>query len=73
MASLTSARRIVVKIGSALLVDRDTGALRRDWLVSLCDDVAWLKKQGIDIVLVSSESLTVGAKLSDVMTVGSMT
>ena len=60
MASLITARRIVVKIGSALLVDRDTGALRRDWLGSLCDDVAWLKKQGIDVVLVSSGSIALG-------------
>ena len=32
MASLTASKRLVVKIGSALLVDRDTGRLRADWL-----------------------------------------
>ncbi|HGG64390.1 MAG TPA: glutamate 5-kinase, partial [Rhodobacteraceae bacterium] len=43
MASLTRAKRLVIKIGSALLVDRDTGALRAEWLHSLAQDVAWLR------------------------------
>ncbi len=60
MASLTQARRIVVKIGSALLVDRTHGGLRQDWLVSLAQDVAWLKKGGTDVVLVSSGSIALG-------------
>ena len=57
MASLTAARRIVVKIGSALLVDRGSGALRGDWLKSLAEDVAWLKSLGKDVILVSSGSI----------------
>ncbi len=60
MASLTKAKRLVVKIGSALLVDRDTGALRVDWLQGLAQDVAWLRGQGIDVVLVSSGSIALG-------------
>ncbi len=60
MASLTAARRIVVKIGSALLVDRVAGTLRADWLVSLAEDVAWLKAAGADVVLVSSGSIALG-------------
>ena len=60
MATLTSAKRLVVKIGSALLVDRETGRLRRDWLTSLAADVAWLKMQNIDVVLVSSGSIALG-------------
>lgn len=60
MATLTKARRIVVKIGSALLVDRNTGNLRTDWLGSLADDVAWLKSGGADVVLVSSGSIALG-------------
>ncbi|SFA95346.1 glutamate 5-kinase [Poseidonocella pacifica] len=59
MAALTAARRIVIKIGSALLVDRNTGELRRDWLTGLAEDVAWLK-QGADVVLVSSGSIALG-------------
>ncbi|WP_299737128.1 glutamate 5-kinase [uncultured Roseobacter sp.] len=60
MASLTDARRIVVKIGSALLVDRTSGALRQDWLTSLAQDIAWLKSQGVSVVLVSSGSIALG-------------
>lgn len=60
MAALTSAKRVVVKIGSALLVDRATGSLRSDWLASLAQDVAWLKGAGIDVVLVSSGSIALG-------------
>ncbi|KUP92657.1 glutamate 5-kinase [Tritonibacter horizontis] len=60
MAALDAARRVVVKVGSALLVDRQTGALRQDWLRSLCADVAWLKSTGKDVVLVSSGSIALG-------------
>ena len=60
MAPLTEARRIVVKIGSALLVDRASGDLRRDWLTTLAADVAWLKGQGADVILVSSGSIALG-------------
>ena len=44
---LSNAKLIVVKVGSSLLVDGATGALRRDWLVSLCTDVTWLRGQGV--------------------------
>ncbi len=60
MASLTQAKCLVVKIGSALLVDRSAGGLRRDWLVSLAEDIAWLKASGIDVVIVSSGSIALG-------------
>ncbi len=60
MATLTEARRLVVKIGSALLVDRDTGRLRADWLRTLAQDVAWLKSGGSDVILVSSGSIALG-------------
>lgn len=56
----TRARRIVVKIGSALLADRDTGTLKRDWLASLVADVAELVRQGREVVLVSSGSIALG-------------
>ncbi len=58
--NLSSARRLVVKIGSALLVDKDTGALRSDWLHSLAADVARIKARGADVVLVSSGSIALG-------------
>ena len=60
MASLTAAKRIVVKIGSALLVDRESGELRADWLTALAEDVHWLKGLGCDVVLVSSGSIALG-------------
>ena len=57
---LSGARRVVVKIGSALLVDRATGQLRQDWLAALAQDVVWLKSLGVDVVLVSSGSIALG-------------
>ena len=60
MASLSSARRVVVKIGSALLVDRNSGDLRSDWLLGLAQDVAMMKARGQDVVLVSSGSIALG-------------
>lgn len=60
MAALGDARRVVVKIGSALLVDRASGALRSDWLRALAEDVVWLKQLGKDVVLVSSGSIALG-------------
>ncbi|MFT5786432.1 MAG: glutamate 5-kinase, partial [Ascidiaceihabitans sp.] len=60
MASLTSAKRLVVKIGSALLVDKETGQLRSDWLHGLAEDVAWLRAGGTQVVLVSSGSIALG-------------
>ena len=54
------AKRIVVKIGSALLADRATGALKAAWLASLVDDVAALAAQGKEIVLVSSGAIALG-------------
>ncbi|UTS80541.1 glutamate 5-kinase [Phaeobacter piscinae] len=63
MATLTDAQRIVVKIGSALLVDRRSGALRADWLRALAADVAWLKSMGKDVILVSSGSIALGRRV----------
>lgn len=60
MATLSTAKRLVVKIGSALLVDRNTGDLRADWLRALAEDVRWLKGLGCDVVLVSSGSIALG-------------
>ena len=56
----TNARRIVVKIGSALLVDRATGRMRSTWLNSLADDVTALADAGKQVVLVSSGAIALG-------------
>ena len=60
MATLTQAKRIVVKIGSALLVGRVSGALRQEWLASLAQDIAGFRAKGVDIVVVSSGSIALG-------------
>jgi glutamate 5-kinase len=59
----SGAKLVVVKVGSALLVDGVKGELRRDWLASLCDDIAELKKQGLAVVLVSFGSIALGRRL----------
>ncbi len=56
---LTDHRRIVVKIGSALLVDREKG-LKTTWLDAICDDITALKAHGIDILVVSSGAIALG-------------
>ena len=59
---IRKARRLVVKIGSALLVDRATG-LKTAWLQALALDVAEAKARGADVVLVSSGSIALGRKV----------
>lgn len=56
---IRDAKRLVVKIGSALLVDRKTG-LRQEWLAALALDVAAAKARGADVILVSSGSIALG-------------
>ena len=58
--SLTSSKRLVVKIGSSILVDQKKGEVRRDWLEALAHDVARLHKKGCEIVLVSSGAIRLG-------------
>jgi glutamate 5-kinase len=57
---LEGARRLVVKIGSSILVDETRGEIRRDWLEALTDDVARLHKGGCEVVLVSSGAIRLG-------------
>ena len=57
------ARRVVVKIGSALLADRATGLLKADWLASIADDVARLCRQGKEVILVSSGAIALGRNI----------
>ena len=53
-------RRIVVKVGSSLLVDASAGGLKRDWLASLAADVAGLHRQKCDVLVVSSGAIALG-------------
>ena len=57
---LADARRLVVKIGSALLVAGGSDGLRRDWLASLAADIARIKARGTDVIVVSSGSIALG-------------
>ncbi len=58
--SFAVANRVVVKIGSALLVDQETGALKREWLQSFCADVRALRETGKELILVSSGAIALG-------------
>src|SRR5476649_1053838 len=58
--TLSSFRRIVVKVGSSLLVDAAAGSLKRDWLASLASDIAALHKDKRDIIVVSSGAIALG-------------
>ena len=59
---LADSRRMVVKIGSVLLVDEDTGTIRQDWLDALAADVAACRKAGQEVILVSSGAIAVGRR-----------
>ena len=61
-APLAQARRIVVKVGSALLTDRDSGRLNRTWLESLVEDLLRLRKRGQRVILVSSGAIALGRR-----------
>jgi glutamate 5-kinase len=59
---LSKAKRIVVKIGSALLVDQTTGKVKSTWLASLVEDLVALRKGGADIIIVSSGAIALGRR-----------
>jgi glutamate 5-kinase len=59
---LASARRIVVKVGSALLVDQETGRLNRAWLETLVDDLLRLRARHQQVILVSSGAIALGRR-----------
>ncbi len=61
-APLTQARRIVVKVGSALLVDGETGRVNRAWLETLVEDLLRLRKRGQRVILVSSGAIALGRR-----------
>ena len=61
-AIFSRTKKLVVKVGSALLVDGASGELRRDWLISLCADVAALKREGKQVILVSSGAIALGRR-----------
>ncbi len=58
--ALTDFRRIVVKVGSSLLVDAEAGRIREEWLASLAADIAHLHGEGRDVLVVSSGAIALG-------------
>jgi len=57
---LLQARRIVIKVGSALLADAGNGSLKRAWLETLAADIAGLRQRGQEVLLVSSGAIALG-------------
>ena len=60
--SLRSARRLVVKIGSALVVDPTLAAPRMDWLRGVADDIADLRANGTEVIVVSSGAIALARR-----------
>jgi glutamate 5-kinase len=58
--ALADFRRIVVKVGSSLLVDSEGGRLHADWLASLVEDIAKLYRDRRDLLVVSSGAIALG-------------
>jgi glutamate 5-kinase len=56
--------RVVVKVGSSLLVDRARGALKQEWLEALVADIAALHRRGADVLVVSSGAIALGRTIA---------
>lgn len=61
-ARLVTAKRVVIKVGSALLVDETHGTVHRKWLESLAADIKAMRDRGQEVVLVSSGAIAVGRR-----------
>jgi len=59
---LVQARRVVVKVGSALLTDADSGRVNRAWLETLVEDLLRLRRRGQRVILVSSGAIALGRR-----------
>jgi len=60
--SLDTARRVVVKIGSALIVDSHTAAPRETWLAGVAADMASLMARGVEVIVVSSGAIALARR-----------
>jgi len=60
--AFADSKRVIIKIGSALLVD-GTGAIRQSWLETLASDIAEFRRAGQEVLIVSSGSIAVGRHL----------
>ncbi len=57
---ITKSHRVVIKIGSALLVNDATGTLHRPWLDAVCDDIVAMRARGQQVVVVTSGAIAIG-------------
>lgn len=62
LPSLANAKRVVVKIGSALLVDPQKAAPRMAWLEGMAEDIAALRRRGTDVIVVSSGAIALARR-----------
>ena len=62
-SALPNAKRIVVKVGSALLVDEGKNTINKAWLAGIASDISRLKAAGKDVVVVSSGAIALGSRL----------
>src|SRR6476661_3532905 len=58
--ALADFRRIVVKVGSSLIVDAQASRVKEDWLACLADDIAALHRDKRDVLVVSSGAIALG-------------
>jgi glutamate 5-kinase len=57
-----NSKRIVIKIGSSLLVNPRNGRVKKDWLDSLAEDIFSLRQQNKDVLIVTSGAVAIGKK-----------
>ena len=62
LPNLKDGKRVVIKIGSALLVDAEKGTVHRAWLETLAQDIAQLRARGQEVMIVSSGAIAVGRR-----------
>ncbi len=63
---IQNAKRIVIKVGSILLTDQETGEIKQSWIEAIAQDVSVLTKQGKEVIIVSSGGVALGRKALDI-------
>ena len=59
---IENTKKIVIKVGSSLLFNEETKKLNKEWLISLAEDVNFLKNKNKEVIIVSSGAIAFGAK-----------
>ncbi len=66
MNPISEAKRIVIKIGSSLIIDKNNGGINNGWLSILSNEINNLIKEGKEIILVSSGAIGLGKEYLDI-------